>query len=74
VENWGVAMPDRDVERSSPILAPRGTSAAKASSPETRLDESYHIYDSNPVPWWLTLVWLSFFVFGIGYLISNLLE
>lgn len=67
-------MPDRSPEPGTAIVAPRGDSAAKASSPETRLDDSYHIYDSNPVPWWLTLIWLAFFVFGAGYLITNLLE
>jgi len=67
-------MPDSKSETGSPILAPRGASPAKASNPETPLDESYHIYDSNPVPWWLTLVWLAFFAFGVSYLILNLLE
>lgn len=67
-------MPDPTPERGAPILAPRGASAAKASSPDAHLDEGYHLYDSNPVPWWLTLVWLAFFAFGIGYLILNLLD
>lgn len=67
-------MPEPKPEHGSPILAPRGASAARASSPETPLDDSYNMYDSNPVPWWLTLVWLCFFAFGAAYLILNLLE
>jgi hypothetical protein len=67
-------MADSKVERAQPIVAPPGRSAAEASHPDTPLDERYHIYDSNPVPWWLSLVWLSFFVFGVIYLILNLLE
>lgn len=57
-----------------PILAPPGASPARASQPDEKLDEGYHIYESNPVPWWIALVWLSFFIFGITYLISNLLD
>jgi hypothetical protein len=64
-------MPD---ERRSPILAPTGASAAEASRPETHLDEAYHIYESNPAPWWIGVLWLSFFVFGVTYLILNLLR
>jgi len=67
-------MAEPKSEHGVPILAPRGASAAEASRSDTRLDESYHIYDSNPVPWWLSLVWLSFFVFGVIYLIVNLVD
>ena len=36
-----------------PVLAPLGASAAEASRPETPLEERYHIYESNPAPWWI---------------------
>ncbi len=62
-------MPD-----SGPILAPSGASAARASQPDTILEsERYHVYDANPAPWWLTTLWLVFFVFAFTYLLVNLL-
>jgi hypothetical protein len=58
-----------------PILAPAGASAATANRPDSGLDGGhYHIYESNPAPWWIGLLWLSFFVFGATYLILNLLR
>ena len=60
-----------------PVLAPRGTSPAAASAPDPATDADdgrYHIYEANPVPWWVTLVWLVFIAFAIGYLIRNLME
>lgn len=56
-----------------PILAPPGSSPSDASRPEQRLDGRFHIYESNPVPWWIALIWLSFFVFAVTYLIVNLI-
>jgi hypothetical protein len=57
-----------------PVLAPPGASAAEASRPETQLDERYHIYESNPAPWWIGLLWAAYLIFGVVYLIVNLLE
>lgn len=58
-----------------PILAPSGASAARASQPDTPLEcDRYHVYDANPVPWWVTTLWLAFFVFAFGYLLVNLLS
>ena len=63
-------MPD-----TTPILAPAGKSAALASQPDTPLEgERYHIYDANPAPWWVTTLWLLFFVFAFSYLLINLLR
>ncbi len=57
----------------SPILAPLGASAAEASRPDQLLeDDKYHVYEANPAPWWVGLVWLCFFVFGVIYLSLNL--
>jgi hypothetical protein len=55
-------------------LAPLGSSAAEASRPETPLEERYHIYESNPAPWWIGLLWATYLIFGVVYLIVNLLE
>lgn len=55
------------------IIASPGESAASASRPDQLLDEGYHIYESNPAPWWVGLLWVSFLVFGVVYLILNLL-
>ena len=57
-----------------PVLAPLGASAAEASHPETQLDERYHIYESNPAPWWIGLLWVAYLIFGVVYLIVNLIE
>jgi hypothetical protein len=68
------AHADAGARGTRPILAPPGASPARASHPDEKLDERYHIYESNPVPWWIALVWLSFLIFGVTYLILNLLE
>lgn len=58
-----------------PVLAPHGKSPATASDPPHAVDDGhYHIYESNPVPWWVALVWLGFFGFGIVYLIRSLMD
>lgn len=58
----------------SPVLAPPGASAASASDPARDLDDGrFHIYEANPVPWWVALVWLVFIGFAIAYLIRNLM-
>ncbi len=57
-----------------PVLAPLGASAAEASRPETALEERYHIYESNPAPWWIGVLWASYLIFGVIYLVLNLLE
>ena len=62
------------VERPGPIVAPAGDSPATAARPDTPLEERFHIYEANPAPWWVGLLWLSFFVFGVVYLIVHLLE
>ena len=67
-------MPDETRPPTLPIVAPSGASAAQASHPDTPLNEEYHIYESNPAPWWIGLLWAAFFIFGITYLIVNLLK
>jgi hypothetical protein len=58
----------------TPVLAPRGSSPATASDPARDVEDGhYHIYEANPVPWWVALVWLSFIAFAIAYLIRNLM-
>lgn len=57
-----------------PIVAPAGASAAEASRPDQALDERFHIYESNPAPWWVALMWLIFLVSGAAYLIINLMR
>jgi hypothetical protein len=57
-----------------PVLAQRGASPANASDPRVPLDDGHwHIYEANPAPWWVALLWAAFFVFGVVYLITNLL-
>jgi len=36
-------------------------------------EETYHIYESNPVPWWIAILWLAYFIFAVVYLFQNLL-
>lgn len=65
-----VVVPDAE-----PVVAPRGQSPAAASRhdrpPE---DERWHLYEANPIPWWVALMWLGFFAFGVVYLVVNLIE
>jgi hypothetical protein len=35
-------------------------------------EETYHTYESHPIPWWLALKWLIFFLFAFTYLFRNL--
>ena len=56
----------------TPATLPDGEPAAGASRPDQQLDHRYNIYEHHPVPWWVALVWLTFFCFGAGYLILNL--
>ena len=61
-------------EHVSPVLAPPGASPAEASRPERPLEEArWHTYESNPIPWWVALVWLWFFGFGIVYLLKSMI-
>ena len=63
-----------DGRMNTPIVAPRGASPAEASQPHEVLEPRFHSYESHPVPWWLTIVWLSFFAFGLIYLLVNLIQ
>ncbi len=54
------------------ITAPPNRSPAEASRPDQPLDGRFHTYEPNPVPWWVSALWLGFFVFGVAYLIVNL--
>ena len=48
-----------------PLLAVAGDAAATANKPDSGLDGGrFHIYESNPAPWWVGLVWIAFFGFG----------
>ncbi|MFQ5770555.1 MAG: hypothetical protein ACE5HX_08470 [bacterium] len=41
---------------------------------EVKKDEqNYHTYEPNPVPWWIVLMWIGYFIFGIVYILKNLL-
>ncbi len=58
-----------------PVLAPHGASPAEASDPARDIEDGqFHIYEANPVPWWVALVWLCFIGFAITYLIRSLME
>ena len=46
----------------------------KHHAPRRTLEERYHIYESNPAPWWIGLLWASYLIFGVTYLIVNLIE
>lgn len=58
----------------APVSVTGRSSAADASQPDGAFDQSYHTYESNPVPWWLTMIWLSFLIFGFVYLLVSLME
>jgi hypothetical protein len=57
----------------APIVAPLGESPASASRPDTPLDERWHVYEANAAPWWIAVIWLAFFAFGVTYLVRSLL-
>jgi hypothetical protein len=68
-------MPEERRPGTGPILSPGGAPAATASRPDDRFEDGrWHRYEAHRVPWWITLLWGAFFVFGAGYLIVNLLE
>lgn len=47
--------------------------ASRKPEVESKQEPAYHTYETNPVPWWVILIWLGFFTFGIVYLLRNLL-
>ena len=62
------------VDDGLPILAAPGASPALASSPYRELDHAHHVYESNPAPWWVALLWVCFLVGGAVYLVVNLMR
>ncbi len=60
--------------KEEPIMVSGKASAADASQPHTALESRFHTYESNPIPWWLTVLWGSFLIFGLVYLVVSLLE
>ncbi len=60
--------------KGEPVMVSGRASAADASQPNTDLDSRFHTYESNPIPWWLTVVWASFLIFGLVYLVVALIE
>lgn len=67
-------MAEEPTAPSGPVLAPGNGSPAEASRPSVELDGRFHVYESNPAPWWIGLLWLSFLIGGAAYLIVNLLD
>lgn len=42
--------------------------------PETAEQErKFHTYVSHVIPWYVRLIWVIFWIFAIGYVISNFL-
>jgi hypothetical protein len=67
-------MPDAPLP-GTPVLAPLGASPSEASRPDTPLEDGrYHVYESNPAPWWLAVIWAAYLIFGVTYLIVNLIQ
>lgn len=46
-------------------------SAAEPPTPEQ--DLRYHTYVSHVIPWYVRLIWLLFWIFAIGYVVSYFL-
>jgi len=61
-----------DESSNEPITAPANSSPALASHPEQPLDGRFNTYEPNPVPWWVTGMWLCFIVFAVSYLFLSL--
>lgn len=36
-------------------------------------ENKYHTYVSHVIPWYVRLIWVIFWIFAIGYVISNFL-
>lgn len=45
------------------------TADAKPAEQELR----YHTYVSHVIPWYVRLIWLVFWIFAIGYIVTNFL-
>ncbi len=43
----------------------------KAATPEQEL--KFHTYVSHVIPWYVRLMWVVFWIFAIGYAVSNFL-
>ena len=40
---------------------------------DEQADESPWKYSTNPVPWWLALLWIGYFVWSVVYLVMYLI-
>ncbi len=61
--------------RGSSIAPPAESAGEQAplDSPQpAEREETYHTYESHPMPWWLALLWLGFFLFAFIYLFRAL--
>ena len=61
-----------DLPDTGPIAVNPKTSAAIASQPNQELDDRFQVYEANPAPWWVGLLWICYLVGGAAYLIVNL--
>jgi hypothetical protein len=63
------------VEEVRPILAPPSASPAEASRPDVSLEDGrWHVYESNPVPWWIAFLWIGFVAFALVYLLKSMIH
>ncbi len=46
------------------------TDADNASAQE---EAQYHTYETHRIPWWMRAIWLGFWLFTIGYFVTNLI-
>ena len=61
-----------DLPDPGPIAVSPRQSAAVASQPTQQLDDQYQVYESNPAPWWVGVLWLCYLIGGATYLLVNL--
>jgi hypothetical protein len=47
------------------------SSTHESGTPEQ--ESRFHTYAGNVIPWYVRLIWLAFWIFAIGYVISNFL-
>ncbi len=57
-----------------PLVAPPGASPAEANRPDSPLDARWNSYEANPAPWWIGVLWASFSLFGLIYLLRSMLS
>ncbi|RLS81012.1 MAG: hypothetical protein DWI02_04480 [Planctomycetota bacterium] len=53
------------------MTTPHATATQETGTPEQ--ESRFHTYSSHVIPWYVRFIWLLFWIFAIGYVVSYFL-